>query len=207
MPNETQQWPFADPKNVAAFTTRFVMTLNEPIVAVYHNYEDGAWQFHSNRASDERDLMLVALSEVWEKDPSIGLVNDLPYGWKATRTTPVAPWRGEKHHPYPTYEENGFYLEDASLYEEQISLPDQKAQESCAPGDLVKLVFRFAKEHAERRGGECERMWLSVEEVHDAGHYTGRLENQPSLHDAIEEGALVIFSPIHIIAIEQQANT
>jgi hypothetical protein len=180
------------------------MREGDPIVEVYHDYDDGSWQFHGTRASSIKDSMLVCLSEVWELDSSIGELHDLLYGWRAFREMPGMPWHREKHHPYPTFAENGFYLEDAALYAEQVTLPSKEETENCKPGDFVKAVFRFAAEDAERQSMECERMWLLVEEADEEhGNYTGRLNNEPQCHDAIKCDDYLVFSPNHIIAIDR----
>lgn len=180
------------------------MREGDPIVEVYHDYDDGSWQFHGTHASSIEDAMLVGLSEVWELDSSIGELHDLPFGWKAVREAPDLPWHREKYHPYPTFAESGFYLEDAALYAEQVTLPGKEETENCMPGDFVKAVFRFAAEDAERQSFECERMWLRVEQADEEhGNYVGRLNNDPHGHDAIRCDDRVVFSPIHIIAIDR----
>jgi hypothetical protein len=183
------------------------MRQGDPIVEVYHDYDDGSWQFHGTTDASLQDAMLVGLREVWEQDFSIGELHDLPYGWRAVREGPGMPWLREKHHPYPTFADNGFYLEDASLYAGQVPLPEREVQENCKTGDFAKVVFRFAPEDAERQDMECERMWLLIEQVDDEqGHYTGRLDNDPKCHDAIELGDSVVFSPIHIVAVDSAKN-
>jgi hypothetical protein len=86
-------WPFADPENVATFTTRQVVRGGEPILAVFHDAEDGTWQFHTGAAPRMADLMIVSLHEVVDLDPSIAELADLPPGWEASRRTPGEPWQ------------------------------------------------------------------------------------------------------------------
>jgi uncharacterized protein YegJ (DUF2314 family) len=118
------------------------------------------------------------------------------------------PWQREKYHPYPTFADNGFYLEDAALYAEQVTLPSKEEKENCRPGDFVKAVFRFAAEDAGRQSMECERMWLLVEKADEEhGNYTGSLNNDPQCHDAIRCGDHVVFSPTHIIAIDRTSSS
>jgi hypothetical protein len=87
-------WPFADPKNVAVFTTKQVMQLGQPILHVSHDEDDGSWQFHTGAEQlSSSDAMIVALSEIVEHDPSVSELADLPCGWFADRDTVGSPWR------------------------------------------------------------------------------------------------------------------
>lgn len=88
-------WPFADARNVAAFTVRSVWDDKRPIVYVYHD-DDGAWQFHPGRKVHENEACVVALEEIVALDSSVALVADLPLGWCAWRTSPQAPWHREQ---------------------------------------------------------------------------------------------------------------
>ena len=87
------KWLFADPKNVAVFTTKQVVRLRHPILYVSHD-EDGAWQFHSGAQQvSTDDAMVVALLKMVEHDPTICALADLPCGWFAERDSVCSPWR------------------------------------------------------------------------------------------------------------------
>ena len=87
-------WPFADPKNVAVFTTKQVLRLRQPILHVSHDADDGTWQFHTGAAQVSAvDAMIVALHEIVEYDPTIRELADLPCGWFAERERIGSPWR------------------------------------------------------------------------------------------------------------------
>ena len=87
-------WPFAEPKNVAVFTTTQVMRLRQPVLRVSHDAEDGAWQFHAGAPQvSSGDMMVVALSEIVEHDPGISELADLPCGWFAERESADSPWK------------------------------------------------------------------------------------------------------------------
>jgi hypothetical protein len=108
-----KDWRFVDPPNAPAFTTEFVLD-GSPIVRVYHDYE-GDWQFHgsADHPTTTNAARLVALGSVIGLDSSLSQLHDLPCGWRATRSSVDAPWDREKNDPFPSYEENGYYLEDA----------------------------------------------------------------------------------------------
>lgn len=87
-------WPFADPPNVAVFTTRAIVEEGAWIAHVSHDEEDGAWQFHDvgPAAADLADAQIVSLRSMVERDPTLGNVLDLPLGGRASRETPDSPW-------------------------------------------------------------------------------------------------------------------
>ncbi len=92
--SQNQDWPFADPKNVAVFTTTQILRSGQPILRVSHDEEDGAWQFHTGAAQVEtKDLMIVALEEIVEHDRSICELADLPFGWFAERDGIGDSWK------------------------------------------------------------------------------------------------------------------
>ena len=86
-------WPFDEPPDVAAFTVRQVIEEGEPILLVSHDEPDGAWQFISARRPAEDDARIVALREIWRRDPTVGDLVDLPLGWVAWRQDPGQPWQ------------------------------------------------------------------------------------------------------------------
>ena len=92
------EWPFADPRNVAVFTTRQVLREGKPILHVAHDADDGAWQFHDGGSAHSADAMVVALEEVFARDPSVAALADLPLGWCADRESADRPW---VRHPQP----------------------------------------------------------------------------------------------------------
>lgn len=150
--------------------------------------------------------MVVCLKEVLKLDPTVGELHDLPFGWKAERTAPNAPWLRSRNHPFPVFKDDGFYLEDATeyerLYPELYKIPAAEEREGLEVGKSVKLIFRFADEWSERHDNECELMWVEVLEVDAENvHYRARLLNQPHLHTAISAGDEIWFHPIHVFAI------
>ena len=94
-----QLWPFADPPNVAVFTTVDILDRGMPIVYVTHDEDDGAWQFHSANGApaDEDEARIVALEKILALDHGIAELSDLDCGWCAERQGPDAPWRRYEH--------------------------------------------------------------------------------------------------------------
>lgn len=85
-------WPFADPPNVAVFTSTHVMRRGLPVLLVTHDEDDGSWQFHYGGLVGDVDAMIVGLAEVLKLHPELAELSDLPLGWKAERESPNHPW-------------------------------------------------------------------------------------------------------------------
>ena len=94
-------WPFVDPDNVVTLTVQQVIDGTQPILWVSHDEDDGMWQFLTGDSVSMSDAMLVALRSVYQRDPSIAALADLPCGWKAWRKTTADPWqrKPEDHAP------------------------------------------------------------------------------------------------------------
>lgn len=57
--------------NIAVITSRFVITHNSPIIYVFHNHEDGIWEFYGVEDLKEDDYRVVSLAEILKSDSSI----------------------------------------------------------------------------------------------------------------------------------------
>lgn len=197
----SSHWNFSDEPNTACFTTRDVLE-GDSILRVYHDF-DGDWQFHGQADATEVEPQVVCLREILSRDSSLLTLRDLPEGWCAQRDATDQAWNRSKNHPCPTYEENGFYLEDADWLAQfltDISPPSLEQREQLALGGFVKLVFRFRAEQSERQDYDCERMWVQITGADDQGFYEGTLENEPH-HPQAKLGDPVAFHPLHIIEI------
>jgi len=99
--HDESAFPFADSENLATITCRHVMNDNKPILLVSHDLEDGMWQFLcGSNSHDEADAMVVALSEVYYHDMSVGAIRGLPPGSIAERDSIDSDW-----HVYNVVEE------------------------------------------------------------------------------------------------------
>ena len=90
--NEMDEWPFADPKNLAVITVRQIVQEAHPILRVSHDSDDGGWQFLEWETPNEEDAMVVSFSSMVVRDPSLKDLADLPLGWHALRRSPNDPW-------------------------------------------------------------------------------------------------------------------
>jgi hypothetical protein len=85
-------WPFEDPPNTAAITTRPVMDDGAPVLLVTRDIEDGGWQFLCGTTNDSREARVVGLGRMCARDASLLDLADLPEGWRAWRADVGAPW-------------------------------------------------------------------------------------------------------------------
>lgn len=92
---EAMTWPFDDPVNVAVITSADIVERGEWIRTVFHDEEDGGWQFHSRHGApdDLSEARVCSLQGIFTRDPSIGSLADLPYGWCAWRDSPGSAWQ------------------------------------------------------------------------------------------------------------------
>jgi hypothetical protein len=200
----TTDWKFPDAPDTACYTTTFVLN-KAPILRVYHEY-DGDWQFHGAQEQVVQDeAKLVSLAAMVQLDDTLTELSDLPYGWSATRSGPSSHWEREKDNPYPSFADNGYYLEDAvwlSEYQADLAPPGAELRENIAPGTYVKLVFRFADEQSARADGQCERIWVQVTSADENSmDYSGTITNDPQ-HAAARFDDAISFHPLHIAEIE-----
>jgi hypothetical protein len=84
-------WPYMDPPDTAAFTTKRVAFEGHPVLYVAHD-SDGSWQFVDEAPADEGDVVLVHLAHVAGANPGVIDTSDLPLGWEATRDSTISPW-------------------------------------------------------------------------------------------------------------------
>lgn len=92
---QRQGWPFHQGKNRAVFTTRPVLEGEEPIRLVTHD-QDGDWQFLCGTTNRTEDGRVVCFKTIFDGNPSLAELADLPDGWKAFRESPDQPWRRMK---------------------------------------------------------------------------------------------------------------
>jgi hypothetical protein len=93
MNSAPERWPFEDPPNAAAITSREVLDA-APIAWVFHDYDDGSFSFLPERGApdDWREGRVIGLGAALRMDPSLRDVADLPPGWRAHRAGPGQPW-------------------------------------------------------------------------------------------------------------------
>lgn len=91
-------WPFPDPTNAVAISTRRVVREGQPVLRVSHDL-DGDWRVLCGTTTDVKDAMVVCLGCAFQRTPSIGSLADMPRGWSAWRNSPSDPWTREPNDP------------------------------------------------------------------------------------------------------------
>ena len=200
----TTDWSFDESREVTCITTSYVLG-GSPILRVYRDFE-GDWQFHGafDQPASQEVAQVVSLGAMVDLDPTLSGVAQLPYAWMAYRDSASDAWIREKNHPFPTFEENGYYLEDAvwmSQYRDDVDPPAEEIRDNVAPETHVKLMFRFLPEDAEREDNDTERMWVLVKGEDEDGFYYGVLDNDPQHETSLTCGDEIQFHPLHIMAV------
>lgn len=91
-------WPFDDPVDTLTYCTEAVAQRRLPALAVTHD-RDGDWQFLDGTSDEPGRPVLVCLGCVFEQDPSLAAIADLPHGWRAWRDEAGGAWeRWEKEY-------------------------------------------------------------------------------------------------------------
>ncbi|MGK5003870.1 hypothetical protein [Janthinobacterium sp. LB2P70] len=196
----TTAWKFRDAPNTACYTTTDVLN-GSPVKHVYHDY-DGDWQFHgASDVTTVSSFQIACLAEIIKYNDLLTVLHDLPYGWRAEWNERTRNWDRFKDNPFPSFAENGYYLEDAvwlSEYLTDIKPPPAEMRENLDIASHVKIVFRFAHEDSDRYDGQCERLWVEITAVDEQnGGYIGRIDNAP-YHEAARCGDLVSFHSLHV---------
>ncbi len=91
-----KKWTFADPPNVAVITTKSIVSREDWIANVFHDEDDGGWQFLGTAELSTDDAAVVSLENIVDLDPSVEKLTDLPLGWQAWRDTSDGIWHRQK---------------------------------------------------------------------------------------------------------------
>lgn len=92
------EWSFTDPPNLAVIVDRSVVEGRDWVACVYHDADDGTWQFRASAAvpTNEADVMLIGLRSAAKIDPTVVELANLPVGWRAWRDTKDSEWHRAK---------------------------------------------------------------------------------------------------------------
>lgn len=85
-------FPFSDSPDTAVFTCSHIVESGDSILFVSHDLDDGAWQFLCGKEHNEDEARIVSLKFVFDMDPTIGKLKDLPLGYYAERLSKNDKW-------------------------------------------------------------------------------------------------------------------
>jgi len=88
-------WPFEEDRRLRVIVPNRVMSGSSPILEVIHD-DDGEWQFLDGEDVSVDDAGVYALEEVFALDPSTASLNDLPRGWRASRSVGGGSWQNRR---------------------------------------------------------------------------------------------------------------
>lgn len=110
-------WPFPDPPDTLAFSTKRIVFDRHPVLHVVHN-SDGAWQFLDGQDVAQEDVALVHMAHVVGAHEGVVDVADLPRGWEASRESALAPWT---RHLMPEKEDGGRMVQPLSVIKDGVA--------------------------------------------------------------------------------------
>lgn len=90
------EFPFCDAPNTAAIICCHITESKAPILYVSHDEADGMWQFLCGRAHTTDEAKIVSLKWVFDFDPSVGVLADMPCGCCAERKSQTDNWSIKK---------------------------------------------------------------------------------------------------------------
>ena len=91
-------WTFKDAMNTVGFSTARVAHDGFPVLQVAHD-ANGDWQFLDATTDDPGECILLCLGCIFERDPTLADISDLPRGWGAFRLEVGAAWERWEHPP------------------------------------------------------------------------------------------------------------
>lgn len=86
---------FREAPNTMIITTKKVVRKETPILIVFHDEDDGMWQFLDGNDTDENEAAIISLEEILAIDSSIDTISDLPLGWVAWRENINSKWESQ----------------------------------------------------------------------------------------------------------------
>ncbi|MGB7604162.1 MAG: hypothetical protein WBL93_01670 [Lutisporaceae bacterium] len=87
------RWVFKDEPNVMIITTKNIISSKNSILSVWHDADDGMWQFLDGTDVNEEDALTISLEELVNIDDTVNEVSDLPIGWVAWREQKGSDWK------------------------------------------------------------------------------------------------------------------
>ncbi len=89
-------WPFELAETTLAYTSNQVIEDAAPIVLAFHDH-DGEWQFLHGQVGEADECKIICMGCVYDLDPSIGILSDLPPGTMAYRDSKEGSWHSEPY--------------------------------------------------------------------------------------------------------------
>lgn len=90
-------WKFSDDPHTRVFLSETVHKGTESVTYVFHDGDDGAWQFLGDSMSDGGGPVISCFHHPIDADPSLAELADLPLGWCAERARVGEPWTRRRH--------------------------------------------------------------------------------------------------------------
>ena len=90
------KWSFSELPSVMVITTKNIVKGKLPILSVFHDDDDGMWQFLDGIEINEDRVMIISMEEIVRIDDTVQQLADLPLGWVAWRDSVESPWQRQR---------------------------------------------------------------------------------------------------------------
>ena len=80
-------------KSTIVITTKEIINKTKKVALVFHDEEDGIWEFLDGEDVSEDKAAIISISEMGEIDPSIKELLELPRGFGAIRNDENETWK------------------------------------------------------------------------------------------------------------------
>lgn len=90
------EWPFDQPKNCVAFSTKPVVFEGAPILYAYCDEDDHSWQFIGAEAGTDDNMATVKMEKIVTLDPTVQEIAHMEPGYYAWRAKVGSPWKIER---------------------------------------------------------------------------------------------------------------
>ena len=86
------EYNFSEDKNTMVITTKNIINNVNDIVLVFHDEDDGIWEFLDGEIIDKESAAIVSLFEIVKLDNSVNDLCGLPLGGRAYRNSKNEEW-------------------------------------------------------------------------------------------------------------------
>ncbi|TBW53348.1 hypothetical protein EZI54_15310 [Marinobacter halodurans] len=88
-------WPFDQPENCSAITSKDIAFDGAPILQVFHDEDDHGWQFLGLGEPVPENTAIICMAGIVKLDPSVKEVAHIEPGWFAWQEQVADKWKIE----------------------------------------------------------------------------------------------------------------
>ena len=89
-------WPFTQPKDSDAYSTKSIVSDGVPILYAYCDEDDHSWQFMGEEPGTDENMATVKMEKIVTLDPTLQEIAHMEPGYYAWREKLGSPWTIER---------------------------------------------------------------------------------------------------------------